>query len=131
MKTQDFNQLLKSLDEARVIRAGQCKPSRVIIFNPEKRRSASFRECYELDEEKLKVAKVIIAERIRRRFTQAALARRLGVTQQQISKIENGEFDNLATIQHVLAMLGYHVRVSAVPLPPCDSQTAAESVRMP
>jgi DNA-binding XRE family transcriptional regulator len=82
----------------------------------EKRRSASFRELHELDEEKLKVAKVIIGERIRRRLTQAALARRLGVTQQQVSKIENGEFDNLATIQHVLAMLGYHVRVTAIPL---------------
>lgn len=82
----------------------------------EKRRSASFRELDELDQEKLKVAKVIVGERIRRRLTQAALARRLGVTQQQVSKIENGDFDNLATVQHVLALLGYQVRVSAIPL---------------
>lgn len=41
----------------------------------EKRRHAPFRELQELDEEKLKVAK----------------ARRLGVTQQQVSKLENGE----------------------------------------
>ena len=82
----------------------------------EKRQSASFRELQELDEEKLKIAKVIVGERIRRRFTQAALARRLGVTQQQVSKIENGDFDNLATVQHILGMLGYHVRVSAIPL---------------
>ena len=64
----------------------------------EKRQSASFRELHELDEEKLKVAKVIIGERIRRRLTQAALAKRLGVTQQQVSKIENRNFDNLATV---------------------------------
>ena len=33
MKTQDFNALLKSLDEARAIRAGKRKPSRIITFN--------------------------------------------------------------------------------------------------
>ena len=69
-----------------------------------------------MDKEKLKVAKVIIGERIRRRLSQTALARRLGVTQQQISKLENGDFDNLGTLQRILLVLGYHVRVSAVPL---------------
>ena len=82
----------------------------------EKRRHASFRELQELDEEKLKVAKVIIGERIRRRLSQTALALKLGVTQQQISKLENGDFDNLGTLQKVLSVLGYHVRVSAIPL---------------
>ena len=82
----------------------------------EKRRHPSFRELQELDEEKLKVAKVIIGERVRRRLSQTALARRLGVSQQQVSKLENGDFDNLATLQKVLTILGYHVRVSAVPL---------------
>ena len=33
MKNQDFNELLKSIDEARAIRAGRWKPSRVIAFN--------------------------------------------------------------------------------------------------
>ena len=68
------------------------------------------------DEEKLKLAKVIIGERIRRRLSQTMLARRLGVTQQQISKLENGDFDNLGTLQKVLSVLAYHVQVSAVPL---------------
>jgi DNA-binding transcriptional regulator YiaG len=81
----------------------------------EKHRHASFRVLQELDEEKLKVAKVIIGERIRRRLSQTALARRLGVTQQQVSKLEHGDFDNLGTLQKVLSVLGYHVRVSAVP----------------
>lgn len=81
----------------------------------EKRRHPAFRELHELDEEKLKVAKVIIGARVRRRLSQAALARRLGVTQQQVSKLENGEFDNLATLQRVLTTLGYQVKVSAVP----------------
>mgnify|MGYP001616033613 CR=1 FL=1 len=73
-------------------------------------------ELQKMDEEKLKVAKVIISERIHRRLSQTALARRLGVTQQQISKLENGDFDNLGTLQKVLSVLGYHVRVSAIPL---------------
>jgi len=34
MKTKDFNELLKSIDEARAIRVGKRKPSRVIMFNP-------------------------------------------------------------------------------------------------
>jgi putative transcriptional regulator len=34
MKTRDFNALLKSIDEARAIRAGKRKPSRVITFDP-------------------------------------------------------------------------------------------------
>jgi len=34
MKTRDFHELLKSIDEARAIRAGTRKPSRVMAFNP-------------------------------------------------------------------------------------------------
>ena len=34
MKAKDFNELLESLDEARAIRAGKRKPSRIITFNP-------------------------------------------------------------------------------------------------
>ena len=34
MKAKDFNDLLKSIDEARTIRAGKRNPSRMITFNP-------------------------------------------------------------------------------------------------
>ena len=34
MKAKDFNELLKSIDEARAIRQGKRKPSRVITFHP-------------------------------------------------------------------------------------------------
>jgi putative transcriptional regulator len=34
MKAKDFNELLKSVGEAREIAAGKRKPSRVIAFNP-------------------------------------------------------------------------------------------------
>ena len=34
MKTKDFGDLLKSIDEARAIKAGKRKPSRLITFKP-------------------------------------------------------------------------------------------------
>ena len=34
MKVKEFGALLKSIDEARAIRAGTRKPSRVVTFNP-------------------------------------------------------------------------------------------------
>ena len=34
MKTKDFADLLKSIDEAKDIRTGKRKPSRVLTFNP-------------------------------------------------------------------------------------------------
>ena len=34
MKEKDFSVLLKSIDQARAIRAGQRKPSRVMMFDP-------------------------------------------------------------------------------------------------
>jgi putative transcriptional regulator len=34
MNTQDFKELLKSLDEAKAIRTGKRKPNRVITFKP-------------------------------------------------------------------------------------------------
>ena len=34
MKAKDFNELLSSIDEARAIKAGKRKPSRIITFNP-------------------------------------------------------------------------------------------------
>jgi len=36
MKPRDFQELLDSIDEARAIRAGRRKPSRVITFSPVK-----------------------------------------------------------------------------------------------
>ena len=34
MKAKDFNDLLKSIEEAKAIRAGKHKPSRVVTFHP-------------------------------------------------------------------------------------------------
>lgn len=77
-----------------------------------------FRELLELEEEKAKIAALIIKHRVDHKLSQGGLAKRLGVTQQQISKIEQGEFSNLGTIQKVLVALGYHVMLRVIPLAP-------------
>ncbi len=75
-----------------------------------------FRELYELDQQKLEVVKKIIAYRIKHKLNQRQLARQLGVTQQHISKIENGVFSSVATLEKVLLGIGYSVRIQAIPL---------------
>ena len=74
------------------------------------------KELYELDQQKLTVVKRIIAYRIKHNLTQGQLAGHVGVTQQHISKIENGEFSSVATLEKVLLAIGYSVRIQAVPL---------------
>ena len=75
-----------------------------------------FKELYELDQQKLAVVKKIIAYRIKHHLTQGQLAKQIGVTQQHISKIENGEFSSVATLEKVLLGIGYSVRIQVVPL---------------
>ena len=75
-----------------------------------------FKELYELDRQKLVVVKKIIAYRIKYNLTQGQLAKRIGVTQQHISKIENGEFSNVVTLEKVLLGIGYRVKIEVVPL---------------
>lgn len=75
-----------------------------------------FKELYELEEQKLKIVKCIIAYRIKNRLSQGELAKKTGVTQQHISKIEGGEFSNIATLEKVLLSIGYTVKMRAIPL---------------
>ena len=84
----------------------------------EKLRDPHFRKLFELEQEKAKIAALIIKYRVDHRLSQGGLAKTLGVTQQQISKIEQGEFSNLGTIQKVLVVLGYHMTLRVTPLAP-------------
>jgi transcriptional regulator with XRE-family HTH domain len=75
-----------------------------------------FRELYELEEQKLDIVKRIVDYRIKHNLTQGQLAKKAGVSQQHISKIENGEFSNIATLEKILLFIGFKVRIEVVPL---------------
>jgi DNA-binding XRE family transcriptional regulator len=82
----------------------------------EKLKDPYFKELYELEEQKLDIVKHIIDYRIRYNLTQEQLAKRAGVSQQFISKIENGEFSNIVTLEKVLLFIGFKVKLEVVPL---------------
>jgi len=65
--------------------------------------------------EKAVVVKKIIGYRIRHKLSQGELAQEIGVTQQYISKIEDGEFSNLDAIENILGHIGYRLRLEVVP----------------
>lgn len=75
-----------------------------------------FKELYELEEQKLKIVKLIIDYRIKNNLSQSQLADKVGVTQQHISKIENGEFSSITTLEKVLLFIGYTVKMQAISL---------------
>jgi len=82
----------------------------------EKLKDPYFKELYELEEQKLAIVKRIIDYRVKHKVSQGQLAKRAGVTQQHISKIENGEFSNIMTLQKILLFIGYTVRLAVIPL---------------
>ena len=98
------------------------KAERVDAHLEGKMKNPYFRELRELERQKLQLVKPIIEYRIKHRLNQKQLAKRAGVTQQHISKIESGEFANIATLEKVLLYVGYTVRFTAVPLKPATSR---------
>jgi DNA-binding XRE family transcriptional regulator len=79
------------------------------------KRNPDFKARYDLLMEKAVVVKKIIAYRIRHKVSQEQLAQELGVTQQYISKIEEGEFSNLDSIEEILEHIGYRLKLEVVP----------------
>ena len=75
----------------------------------EKLENRYFNEVYELDKLKIEIIKEIIRYRVNNNLSQGQLARMIKVSQQQISKIENGEFSNLANILKVLSASGSYL----------------------
>ncbi|MFH0771317.1 MAG: helix-turn-helix transcriptional regulator [Candidatus Omnitrophota bacterium] len=92
------------------------KLERVDEHLKEKLKDPYFRELYDLEEQKLKIVKHIIDYRIKKDLSQKDLADKIGVTQQHISKIENGEFSSMTTLEKVLLSIGYTVKIQATPL---------------
>ena len=79
------------------------------------KRNPDFKARYDLLMEKAAVVKKIIEYRIRHKLSQGELAKEIGVTQQYISKIEEGEFSNLDTIESILEHIGYRLKLEVVP----------------
>ena len=84
-------------------------------FKEKIKRNPDFKARYDLLVEKVAVVKKIIAYRIRYKLSQEQLAKELGVTQQYISKIEEGEFSNSDAIENILEHIGYRLRLEAIP----------------
>lgn len=84
----------------------------------EKLKDPYFKELYELEQQKLGLVKKIIAYRIDNNITQEELADQVGVTQQHISKIENCDFTDPATLAKVLLYVGFRVHMRAEPIRP-------------
>ncbi len=94
----------------------------------EKLKDPYFKELYELEEQKQALVKPIIEYRIKHGLNQKQLAAHAGVTQQHISKIESGDFSNIATLEKVLLYVGYTVRLQAVRLKPKVSRMIMKKV---
>jgi len=94
------------------------KATKVDHHLAEKLKDPYFKELYHVERQKQAIVKRIIAYRIKTKLSQKQLARKAGVTQQHISKIENGEFSSVVTLEKILLLIGYTVRLRAVPLKP-------------
>lgn len=78
------------------------------------KKDPDFKERYAIIQQKAQIGKIIIEYRNSKNLTQTDLAKELGVTQQYVSKIEDGEFSNLSTVEHILRHIGYRLKLDVV-----------------
>ncbi|MCL2381857.1 MAG: helix-turn-helix domain-containing protein [Treponema sp.] len=78
----------------------------------EKLKNPEFRKAYEEESRLLKLGLTIMEAREQHGMTQKELAQKSRVTQQQLSKIENGVNCNLLTFIRVSSALGLDLTVS-------------------
>ncbi|MBU3911290.1 MAG: helix-turn-helix domain-containing protein [Candidatus Omnitrophica bacterium] len=84
-------------------------------INEKLKNDPGFKERHSLMLQKLEVGKQIIGYRIKHNLTQKQLADELGITQQYISKIEEGNFSTLDAVGHVLFQMGYRLILKVEP----------------
>ena len=93
----------------------------------EKTKDPYFKELYELESQKYSIVEKIVEYRIKNKITQEQLAGQVGVTQQQVSKVENGEFSSVMTLEKILLAIGMTVQIKAVPFKHVISGTKRKS----
>ncbi len=72
----------------------------------EQMKDPKFRKAYNEEREYIELAVKIAMERNRLGISQADLAKRASITQQQLSKVENGANCNIQTLVKVCSALG-------------------------
>ncbi len=77
----------------------------------DKLRNPQFKESYAIELFKAHIANELISIRVKTKTTQGQLARKIGVSQQVISKIENGEFESIKTVIRILLALNRRLTV--------------------
>ncbi|MEA3305899.1 MAG: helix-turn-helix domain-containing protein [Candidatus Omnitrophota bacterium] len=105
------------------------KLERVDEHLKEKLKDPCFKELYELEQQKLSLIKKIIEYRINHNLTQGQLAKKLGITQQHISKIENCEFSSLPTLLKVLLYVGFKISIRPTRLTPTNARRIKHTIR--
>jgi DNA-binding XRE family transcriptional regulator len=77
----------------------------------EKLKNKEFKKMYEEEKRLLELSLKIINERNKRGLTQQELAKKAEITQQQLSKVENGFNCNMVTFLKVCDALGLKINV--------------------
>ena len=85
-------------------------------INEKLKNDPEFKERYSLILQKAEIAKKIIDYRIKHNLSQAQLADELGISQQYISKIEEGHFSTLEMVEHILSHIGYRLKLKVEPI---------------
>ena len=80
------------------------------------KKDPGFKDRYDLILQKAEIAKKIIDYRIKHNLTQSQLAEELEVSQQYISRIEEGQFSTLDMVENILSHIGYRLRLKVEPV---------------
>lgn len=76
-----------------------------------------FREYFEEEKAALEVACQIMKLRKKKHLTQAQLAKKIGTSQQAISRVEKGDYDGFSykTLNKIAKALGYAIQIKLIP----------------
>lgn len=96
----------------------------------QKLRDPYFKELYELEQERMKIAKIFIDHRIKNDLTQEELAKKLDVTQQYVSKLEEGIFSNIRDVAKILLAIGYRLEFKIVNIPDRTSKIIRNKLQL-